>query len=98
MEIRFEDIVFWIAILSLIGLALWLFHGSPSEINAIMAIIVFTAVSEIAIWKFMFKKDKSVAAMLGKFDKKTAIALEKVKSRFDIIDYKLDNIEKHIRK
>ncbi len=79
---KLEDIILWILILIIIGIALWLLSGSPSETNALISITLFVAASELLIWKKLFNIDKN-----------TAIGFMKVKnemnSRFDIIENKL---------
>lgn len=85
-KIRIEDIVFWIVILLLIALAIWLIIGSPTDTASIIAIAIFISSSELLLWKTIFK-----------FDKKTALGFEKVKSRFDNIDYKLKEINKKLK-
>ncbi len=71
-KLKLEDIVFWILISAIIAVALWLLSGSPPEANAIIAVALFVAASEILIWKNLFK-----------IDKKTAIGFEKIKNNID---------------
>jgi len=68
-KIRLEDIVFWILIASIIGVAIWLLSGSPTDTSAIVSISVFVAASEVLIWKYLFN-----------IDKRTAVGFEKIKS------------------
>ena len=97
MTIKIEDIIFWILIFAIIGIALWLLSGSPTEISAIIAVGIFVASSEIMIWKAFFKNNEKTTIKLEKIDKKTSISFEKVKSRFDKIDIKLENIQDQIK-
>ena len=98
MEIKLEDIVFWILIFAIIGVALWLLNGSPTEISAIISIAIFVAGSEVMIWKALFKNNERNAVKFEKLDKKTSISFEKVKSRFDKIDLKLESINSQLNK
>jgi len=86
-KIKIEDIVFWFIILLMVALAIWLISGSPTDTNAIIALTVFVAASELLLWKNLFS-----------IDKKTAISFEKVKSRFDKIDYQLKEIKSLVKK
>ncbi len=91
MKIKLEDIIFWLLIIAIIAIALWLLSGSPPETNALIAIAVFVAASEILIWKNLFK-----------IDKKTAIGFEKIKnninSKFSEIHNELNEIKSSIKK
>jgi len=87
MKLRLEYILFWILILAAIGVAVWLLVGSPTIEQGLLMIITFMAGSEIMIWKAIFKNDK-----------RTAIGFEKVKSRFDNIDYQLNEIKSIVKK
>ena len=71
MRIRFEDVLFWILILGIIGIVLWMLHGSPTDTGAIVGIGAFVATSEILIWKRIFRIEKD-----------TSIGFVRVKSEF----------------
>jgi len=87
MRIKLSDILFWVLILSAVGVAVWLLVGSPTTEQGLLMITFFIATSEILLWKSLFK-----------IDKKTAVGFEKVKSRFDRIDYQLNEIKLLVRK
>lgn len=87
LKIKIEDILFWILIAGIIAVALWLLSGSPPETNALIAVTVFIAASEILLWRTLFLNDK-----------KTAIGFERVKLRFDKIDEKLEKISNQLNK
>ena len=87
-KIKFEDIMFWIVITGMIGIALWMLSGSPTEVGAIVGIITFAAVSDMLIWRKVFSIDKN-----------TTIGFMKVKhsmekNHLEIIN-KLDNMNKN---
>ena len=86
-KIKLADIVFWLLILAAIGVAIWLLVGSPTIETGLLMITIFIASSEILLWQALFK-----------IDKKTEVGFEKVKSRFDKIDYQLNEIKSLVRK
>ena len=86
-KIKLQDIIFWILILAAVGVAVWLLVGSPTIEQGLLMITIFIATSEILLWKTLFL-----------IDKKTAISFEKVKSRFDKIDYQLNEIKLLVKK
>lgn len=73
-RVTIEDIVFWIIILFIIGIALWLLHGSPTDTGAIISIGLAFASSELLLWKKFYGIDKRIALSFMKlrsdFDKK----------------------------
>mgnify|MGYP006995629777 CR=1 FL=1 len=72
MRIHFEDVMFWIMILAIIGIVLWMLHGSPTDSGAIVGIGAFVATSEILIWKRIFRieRDTSIGFVRVKHDLK----------------------------
>jgi len=86
-KMKLENIAFWILILAAVGVAIWLLIGSPTIEQGLLMITIFIATSEILLWKALFR-----------IDKKSAVGFEKVKSRFDKIDYQLNEIKLLIRK
>ncbi len=78
--IKIEHIIFWIAILAIIAIALWLLSGSPPKTNAIISVALFVAVSELTLWKFLFK-----------IDKKTTVGFINVKKDMNINQLKIKN-------
>jgi len=79
---RLEDIVFWILILTIIGVTIWLAFGSPDFEDSLLMILIFVAGSEILLWKAFFS-----------IDKKTAIGFEKIKNEIKSIGLKTGRIE-----
>ncbi|MDO8517360.1 MAG: hypothetical protein Q7S33_04525 [Nanoarchaeota archaeon] len=53
-----EDIIFWIIICLIVGVALWKLVGSPTDTTALISITLFVAGSEIILWKALFNIDK----------------------------------------
>ncbi len=91
MKIKLEDIMFWILIVLIIGVAIWLLSGSLTDTSAIVAVAVFLTPSEILIWKNIFKMDR-----------KTSVGFEKVKSGIKILkkdlNYQFNEIKLLIKK
>ncbi len=87
MRIRFEDVIIWILIVGIIGIALWMLHGSPSDAGAIVGIGLFVAASELVLWKNMFKVEKDVS-----------ISFVKAKSEFSGIKKDLKEIKELIKR
>ena len=93
---RIEDILFWILILVVIGIAIWLAFGSPDFENGLIAIVIFVASSEILLWKTLFTFDKKSVARLSSIDKRTSIGFERVKLDFERVNDKLQSIKNDI--
>lgn len=102
MEIKLEDIVFWFLILSIIALAIWMLSGSPTEMNAIIALAIFVAGSQIVVWKTIFKAESKNSINLERMDKKTAISFERMKNhmnnKFLEVNNQLNEIKSLIKK
>mgnify|MGYP001560852760 CR=1 FL=1 len=77
-----EDIIFWIIICLIVGVAIWKLVGSPTDTAALISITLFVAGSEIILWKALFKTDK-----------RTEIGFIKIKN--DINNLKEDINKKH---
>jgi len=100
VKIKFEDIMFWIFILLIIGTALWLLHGSPPDISAIITIAVGVTGSELLIWKKIFSIEKDFNCIVSKIDKNINISFMKMKNDFDknnlMMSNKFDNFNMQI--
>lgn len=81
-RIKIEDIFFWILIAAIVGIAIWLLSGSPTETSALVGIALFVSTSELFLWRKFFN-----------LDKKTAIGFVKVGS--DLREIKNDLNGKH---
>lgn len=82
MRLKTEDIVFFISIGLALFVLLWLLHGSPILDNALISIGTFIITSEVLLWRKSFEIDKNVS-----------IGFMKVKSDFERINDKLENIK-----
>ena len=88
---KIEDIVFFILIAAIVGIALWLLSGSPPEIDALIGLALFFSASELMIWRNMFS-----------LDKKTSLAFMRIKhdmeKGFLNVNNRFDKIKKIIKK
>lgn len=85
--IKIQDIIFWIIIGLIIGLAIWLISGSPTTESGLISLALFVAASEILLWKALFKIDMN-----------TSIGFLKVKKELQIMKYKFDSNMHDIKK
>ncbi|MDP3026690.1 MAG: hypothetical protein Q8N63_03205 [Nanoarchaeota archaeon] len=90
MKLKIEDIMFWILIALIVGMAIWKLIGSPTDTASLISLALFVAGSEVLIWKSIFKIDKN-----------TSLGFMKVKHDLDLMENKimnkLNNIENRIK-
>lgn len=100
VKITIEDIVFWIFILMIIGIALWLLHGSPPESSALIAIALFFTGSELMIWKRIFKIEKRTTIGFMKMKHEMDNNFIKIRNEFDknnlMMNNRFDKIEEKL--
>lgn len=100
VKIKIEDVIFWLIILFIIGIAIWMLHGSPMDSSAIIALALAFASSELMIWKKIFSIEKNFNCAESKIDKNITISFMKIKNDFDknnlMINNKLDIINNKI--
>ena len=97
VKIKIEDILFWISIAAIIAISLWLLSGSPPEINALISIALFVAVSEILLWKALFNIDKRTAVGFSKIKSDINNFRTNIINQLNEISNKLKNIEKLVK-
>ena len=101
-KITIEEIVFFLLIAAIVGLAIWKLVGSPTDTAALITLAFLIASSEVLLWKYFYKNIYSL-------DKKTEVSFAKVRSEMNLIrndikhmkteiNNKLDNLEKLITK
>ena len=88
------DIVFWLIIAALIGLAFWLFRGSPTTESAIVSVAVFVATSEMILWRRTFTMDKNTAVSFARLKND----ITHVRSDVQIIKNDMGDITKMMKK
>jgi len=91
MKFKIEDGVLLALIIAIVGIALWLLSGSPPSNDALIAVALFVAASELMIWRNMFS-----------LDKKTSLGFMKIKNDIEKgflgVNNRLDKIEDMIKK
>ncbi len=88
-KMKIEDIIFWLIIALIVGVAVWKMIGSPTDTSALIAVSLFVAGSEILIWKAMFNIDKKTSVGFIKIKNE----LENIKISSDNLNRKIDNIK-----
>lgn len=94
---RIENIVFWILIALIIGIAIWKLFGSPTDTAALISIALFVAASEILLWRALFLIDKKTSIGFLKIKIKLTNTENNFNNKLDNLDNKLNNIENLIR-
>jgi len=79
---KIEDVIFWILIAVVVGIAIWLLSGSPTLETALISITLFVAGSEILIWRKIFSVDKD-----------TTVGFVKVRKDLEIIKSELKDMK-----
>ncbi len=69
MGVKIEDIIFWLLVLAVLGIVLWLLHGSPTVEDALLSITVLLLSSEFLLWKKYYLVDKNTAVSFMRFKK-----------------------------
>ena len=92
VRITFDDILFWILIALMVGVAIWKLVGSPTDTAVLISVILFVATSEILIWKAIFKIDNNVKMGFMKVRHEMNERFSEVDNRFSKIDNKLNEI------
>ncbi len=91
MKVKIEDIIIWVAIAIIIGIALWKLVGSPTDTAALISITLFVAASELALWRKIYHVERKVE-----------VGFMRVKSEIDLlkndINHRFDKIETLIRR
>ena len=86
MQLKVEDILFFIIIALMIFVALCLLKGSPTLMTAIISVALFAASSDLLLWRKLFEVDKNAA-----------VAFTKLKSDIGNINNKLEDIKNLIK-
>ena len=99
---KIEDIIIWILIFAIIGIALWMLHGSPSDAGAIIGIAGFISASEILIWKKFFCVERDTKIGFAKVKHDLNLMENKINNKLDVmhigVNNKLDNLDTKLGK
>ena len=97
-EIKIEDIVFWIAILAIIGIIIWKLFGSPSVLEILISAVSFLMIAGLTLWRSLHNAEKKIIGI----ENKTTIGFIKVKNEINNlkneINQRFDNLENLIKK
>ncbi|MCX6748682.1 MAG: hypothetical protein NT076_03685, partial [Candidatus Pacearchaeota archaeon] len=88
-----ENILFWILIVLIVGIAIWKLISSPTDTAALISIALFVAGSEVLIWKSLFGIDKRTCLGFEKFKNDLNSKFAKLDSKIEGIDTKLDSLK-----
>ena len=95
---KFEDILFWILIVLIIGIAIWKIIGSPTDTVALISITLFVASSEILLWKEFYNINKRTAIGFNNIKNDINNLRKGLNINMNSINNKLNNIEKTMAK
>jgi hypothetical protein len=95
--VKIEEVVFWILMISVIGVVIWMLSGSPPLENGLLMIMIFISSSMILLWKYIFGLKNEIL----KVDNKTSMGFVKVNHDLELMENriinKLNNIENKIK-
>ena len=98
MKVKLEDILIWIFIAIAIGAALWLLHGSPPEIDAVVAVGIAIGGSELLIWKKLFSVENKTSLSFLKLRSDIDKRFMHIENNFEKINIQLNSIENKLRR
>lgn len=95
---RIENILFWILIALIVGIAIWKLFGSPTDTATLISIALFVATSEILLWRALFSIDKRTSIGFLKIQNKLINTENNFNNKLNNLGNKLNNIENLIKK
>lgn len=98
--VKIEDVLFWILILAIVGIAIWLLFGSPTLEAGLISIGLFVATSEILLWRCLFGLDKKTALgfeRAGNDIRNIRTDINRINKNVEDINLKISNIDKLIQ-
>ncbi|MBS3079169.1 hypothetical protein J4218_03545 [Candidatus Pacearchaeota archaeon] len=97
VKLKIEDVIFWLIILYIIGIAIWMLHESPMDSSAIISIGLALGSSELFLWRSLYNNNKNNLLRLSEMDKKTAMSFLKLRNEMEknniMINNRFDNLE-----
>ncbi len=98
MEIKIEDIIFWIIIIITVSVVIWILHGSPPIENSFPSLIAFIIASEVLLWKAIYKIDKRTSNGFMKIKTDLKLIRYDMNNKLNETNHRLDSIESLIRR
>ena len=98
MKIKIEDIIFWIAIIAIIGLIIWKLFGSPTDLATIITIASLLATGELSLLRKIYNIEKKVAVGFAKVGADINLIRNDIKHHLNHINKRFDNLENLIKK
>lgn len=88
-RITIEDAMILLMIVAIVGVGLWMLVGSPSELQAIMAVAMFFGSAGLFVLKKTFSVENNFNKKLFKLDKNTSMRILKKQDVLNCLKEKL---------
>ena len=88
-RITIEDAMIFLMIVAIVGVGLWMLVGSPSELQAIMAVAMFFGSAGLFVLKKTFSVENNFNKKLFKLDKNTSMRILKKQDVLNCLKEKL---------
>ena len=92
MIIKIEDIIFWVAIVAVIGLIIWKLFGSPTDLATIITVASLLAMGELSLLKKAYSLERKVAVGFTRVSSDMNLIRNDIKHHLNYIRKDLDNI------
>ena len=96
--VKIEDILFWILIALIVGIALWKLFGSPTDIATLVSVSLFFAGSEILLWRALYSIDKKTIISFMRINNDINNLRVELSGKIENIHKNLENIENLIKR
>ena len=93
LTVKSEDVVFWLLTLAVLGIVIWLLHGSPTLEDALLSITALILSSEFMLWKKYYAIDKNTAVSFMRFKNN----LDQLRKGQEMMQHSLENITSILR-
>lgn len=90
--VKIDDVLFWVLIALIAGIAIWKLFGSPTDTATLISVALFVAGSEILIWKSLFNIDKRACLGFEKI-KNDLNRFSRLDNKIEIMNNKLDSLK-----
>ncbi len=95
---KIEDIIFWIAIIAIIGIIMWKLFGSPTDMATSVSVASLLVMSELALWRELYSIEGKVAVGFVKVRGDINLIRDDIKHHIKYINQRFDNLENLIKK